>query len=130
VQHLMNPYRDGWTAIKFLMHLLATQPIWPDVVTTDGLGSYAHALKILGLEDRHRPGRLRDNNRAENSHLAVRRRERKMQGFKSQESAQRFLTSHTAVYNTFSTQRHLTSRRALRVLRNAAFADWSHATAT
>ena len=52
------------------------------------------ALRVLGLEDRHRPGRLRENNRAENSHLPIRRRERKMQGFKSLPSAQRFLTKH------------------------------------
>ena len=52
------------------------------------------ALRVLGLEDRHRPGRLRENNRAENSHLPIRRRERKMQGLKSLPSAQRFLTTH------------------------------------
>ena len=52
-----------------------------------------------------------------------------MQGFKSEESAQRFLTSHASVYNTLSTQRHQTSRRALRVLRKAAFAAWTEATA-
>jgi putative transposase len=56
-------------------------------VVTDGLKSYVSALAELGLEALHRPGRLRENNRAENSHLPIRRRERKMQGFKSQPSA-------------------------------------------
>ena len=51
-----------------------------------------------------------------------------MQGFKSQASAQRFLTTHAAVYNTFNTQRHLTSRTALRTLRAEAFKAWSRAT--
>jgi transposase-like protein len=51
-----------------------------------------------------------------------------MQGFKSQASAQQFLTTHAAVYNTFNTQRHLTSRRALRVFRTEAFKAWSRAT--
>jgi putative transposase len=125
---LMYPYRDGWTAIKFIMKLMMAQPIWPEVIVTDGLKSYALAAKILGLEERHHPGRLHENNRVENSHLPIRRRERKMMGFRSQDSAQQFLTSHAAVYNTFNTGRHMTSRRALRVLRAKAFRDWSRAT--
>ena len=40
----------------------------------------------------------------------ARRRERMQQGFKSPASAQRFLTVHAAVYNTFYTARHLTRR--------------------
>jgi putative transposase len=42
-------------------------------------------------------------------------------GFKSQASAQRFLTAPAAVYNTFDTQRHLTGRRTVKALRAAAF---------
>jgi transposase-like protein len=44
--------------------------------------SYGAARSELGLSARHEQG-LRKNNRAENSHLPVRRRERKMQRFKS-----------------------------------------------
>jgi transposase-like protein len=98
---------------------------------TDGLASYRAAMKVLGCQDRHRPGRLRDNSRAENSHLSVRRRERKMQRFKSQGHAQRFVSTHSAIYNTFSIQRHLTSRETMRHLRSAAaaFAEWDAASA-
>jgi putative transposase len=39
-------------------------------------------LRHLGLRCHHEQG-LRQNNRAENSHQVVRRRERKMQRFKS-----------------------------------------------
>jgi transposase-like protein len=97
-------------------------------VTTDGLQSYAAALAHLRLEDRHRPGRLRENNRAENSHLPIRRRERKMQDLKSQQSAQKFLSTHAAVYNTFNLERHLVSRKTLRSFRTAAQAAWAAAT--
>jgi putative transposase len=66
----------------------------------------------------------RENNRAENSHQAVRRRERKMQRFKSAASAQRFLSVHAAVHNTFNLQRHLVSRSTLRIFRSEAAAQW------
>jgi putative transposase len=52
-----------------------------------------------------------------------------MQGFKSQASTQRFLTTHAAVYDTFSVQRHLISRPNLRRFRAEAYAAWAKATA-
>jgi len=108
---IMQHKRDIAAALKLLKRLIWSQKMTPELVTTDGLKSYASALEALGLKERHRPGRLRENNRAENSHLPIRRRERKMQGFKSQRSAQKFLTTHAAVYNTFNTERHLISRK-------------------
>ena len=93
--------------------LLKNQGFTPEMLVTDKLRSYGAAKSELGLSARHEQG-LRRNNRAENSHQAVRRREFKMQRFKSSGSAQRFLSVHAAVHNTFNTQRHLTSRKALR----------------
>jgi len=90
--------------------------------------SYGAAFHEIGLTARHKQG-PRKNNRAENSHQPVRRRERKMQRFKSAESAQRFLSAHAVVYNHFNTQRHLISRRTLRIYRNQALATWRIATA-
>ena len=43
-----------------------------------------------------------------------------MQRFKSSGSVQRFLSIHAAVQNTFNVQRHLISRRSVRVLRDEA----------
>ncbi len=97
-------------------------------MTAPKLRSYGAAKRALGLSATHVQG-LRANNRAENSHQPVRRRERKMQGFKSPGSAQRFLASHAAVHNTFNLERHLISRRSLRVLRAKAAYDWQVATA-
>ena len=108
--------------------LLKKQGFAPEVLVTDKLRSYGAAKSEMRLCARHEQG-LRKNNRAENSHLPVRRRERKMQRFKSPGSAQRFLSVQAAVHNTFNVQRHLTSRRTLRILRDEAFRTWQAATA-
>ena len=116
-------------ALKFLRKLLKNQGLRPETIVTDGLASYGAATRELGCKDRHRPGRLRENNRAENSHLPIRRRERKQQKFKSQGSAQRFLATHAAVYNVFNIQRHLIRRPTLRRFRAEAMTTWATATA-
>ena len=108
--------------------LLKKQCFAPETLVTDRLRSYGSAKTQLGLSARHEQG-LRKNNQAENSHLPVRRRERKMQRFKSPGSAQRFLSVHAAVQNTFNVQRHLTSRSTLRLLRGQALETWRKATA-
>ncbi|MBN9478611.1 MAG: IS6 family transposase [Bordetella sp.] len=121
--------RDNEAALKLIGRLLRNQPVEPERITTDGLASYGAALRELGLGHLHQPGRLRENNRIENSHLPIRRRERQQQGFKSQASAQRFLTTHAGIYNTFNVQRHLISRPTLRRFRAEADAAWAAATA-
>ena len=126
---VMRPYRDVLTATRFLAKLLLSYKQFPERIVTDGLGSYWSAARRLRIEHVHVYGRSRKNNRAENSHLPIRRRERKMQKFKSRQSAQCFLDTFSAVYNTFSTQRHLTSRNVLRQLRANAFSVWKEATA-
>ena len=114
--------------MKILRKLLKHQGVHPESITTDKLVSYRAAVRVLGLTSRHRPGGMRENSRVENSQLVIRRRERKQQKFKSQGSAQRFLASHSAVYNTFNLQPHLISRPSLRILRARADRAWEAAT--
>ena len=125
---LVQKRRNAAAAIKLLRTLLKNQRVVPQTITTDGLASYGAATAELGIEGLHRPGGMRENNRVENSHLAIRRRERKQQKFKSQGSAQRFLANHAAVYNTFNLQQHLVSRPTLRFLRTQADEAWKAAT--
>jgi putative transposase len=120
---LVQRRRDKQAALRLLRKLLRKQSFTPKSLTTDKLGSYGAAFRHLGLSCPHDQG-LRKNNRAENSHQVVRRRERKMQRFKSAGSAQRFLTVHAAVYNNFNLQRHLISRSTLRRFRAEATTQW------
>ena len=119
---LVQRRRDKAAAVKLMRKLLKKQGFAPEVLVTDKLRS-----SEIVLSARHDQG-LRANNRAENSHQPTRRRERKMQRFKSSGSAQRFLSVHAALH-TFNVQRHLTSRRTLRVLREEAFRTWRAVTA-
>jgi transposase-like protein len=83
---------------------------------------------LIGFSGRHEPG-LRANNRAENSHQPVRRREQKRQRFKSPTSAQRFVAIHAVVDNIFNVQRHLVRRPVLRRFRAEAHRAWDDAAA-
>ena len=69
---LVQRRRDTEAALKLLRRLLHNQPVEPQTITTDGLASYGAALDQLDLRHLHRPGRLRENNRVENSHLPIR----------------------------------------------------------
>ena len=125
---LVQSRRNKKAALRLMRKLLKKQGFVPDAIITDKLPSYGAALKDLGLSSHHDFGG-RKNNRAESSHLPVRQRERRMQCFKSPGSAQQFLSTHAAVYNTFNVQHHLISRRTLRQFRGAAMSEWQTATA-
>lgn len=126
---LVQSRRNKVAAVRLMRKLFKKQGFAPEVMITDKLRSYGAARTELGLSVRHEQGQ-RQNNRAENSHQPVRRRERKMQRFKSAGSAQRFLSAHAAVYNTFNIERHLVSRKTMKAFRTEAMAAWCAATLT
>jgi putative transposase len=83
---LVQRRRDCRAALRLMRKLLKKHGFAPKLLVTDKLRSYGAAFRRLRLTCPHEQG-LRKNNRAENSHQAVRRRERKMQRFKSARSA-------------------------------------------
>jgi IS1 family transposase len=117
---LVQRRRDAQAAKKLMVKLLKKHGFAPSRVVTDRLRSYPAALRAIGLTAEH-DRRLRANNRAENSHQPIRRRERKLQRFKSPGSAQRFLAVHAATFNAFTHQRHLLRRPHFKELRAGSF---------
>lgn len=69
-------------------------------MVTDKLGSYAVARRKILPNIEHRPHKGL-NNRAENSHVPLRKRERAMQGFRSWRGLQRFVEVFSALRNLF-----------------------------
>ena len=121
--------RNTKTATRLLRKLLRNQGIKPNRIVTDRLGSYGAALKLLGLKHLQDVGG-RKNNRAECSHVPIRRRERKSQMFRSVWNAQKLLSAHGQIYNLFNYRRHLISRSTLRKFRAQAQIDWKIVTAS
>ena len=129
LEFLVQPRRNAKAALKLMRRLLKKQGCPPTRIVTDKLRSYHVAFRTLGLTAEHIDDK-RANNRAENSHQAVRRRECKQQRFKSPGSAQRFLNVQSAVYNTFHVQRRLLKQGTFKQFRSEAFDVWKRASAT
>ena len=100
----------------------------PHILVTDRLRAYGAAARELGLAAEHVQAK-RNNNCVEGSHVPIQLRERKMQGFRSPGSAQRFLAAQAAVANTFTIGRHLLSAKLHRQFRSDAFTAWRKAAA-
>jgi transposase-like protein len=126
---LVQAKRDKRAALKLIRKLLKKHGAAPEEWVTDKCPAYGAALRELNLQRASHTQSTRANNRAESSHMPVRRREWKLQGFKTPGSAQRFLSLHAATYNTFTIPRHLTTARTHRLLRAEAFATWREAAA-
>jgi putative transposase len=114
--------RDKYAALRFIKKALKRHGS-PATVVTDGLRSYPAAMRELGNLERREMGRHL-NNRAENSHLPFRRRERAMLRFRQMKSLQKFASVHASVHNHFNSERHLVDRQTYKANRSAALAEW------
>lgn len=114
--------RDRKAALKFLRKLMKRYGS-PVMVVTDRLRSYGAAMKVIGNLDKQEVGRWK-NNRAENSHLPFRRRERAMLRFRRMRSLQKFVSVHSSIHNHFNQERHLYSRDNFKLNRSTALSEW------
>ena len=114
--------RDKVAALAFLKKALKRHGR-AETIVTDGLRSYPAAMRKLGNLDRREMGRWK-NNRAENSHLPFRRRERAMLRFRRMKSLQKFVSVHASFHNHFNQQRNLVDRQTYKLRRSAALAEW------
>ena len=99
-----------------------------EAITTDGLRSYRAAMNELGCADKQEMGRWA-NNRVENSHLPLRRRERAMLRFRQMKSLQKFASVHGSIQNHFNQERHLIDRETFKARRSAALPSGSRSPA-
>ena len=114
--------RDKAAALAFLKTALKRHGR-AEMIVTDGMRSYPAAMRELGNVDRREMGRWM-NNRAKNSHLPFRRRERAMLRFRQMKTLQKFASVHASLHNHFNQERHLTDRQTYKERRSEAFADW------
>lgn len=122
LESFVTKKRDKSAALRFLKKALKRHGK-AETMVTDGLRSYPAAMHELGNAGRREMGRWL-NNRAENSHLPFRRRERAMQRFRQMKSLQKFASVHANVHNHFSHERHLVDRQTYKTRRSAALAEW------
>ena len=122
LESFVTKTRDKTAALKFLKKAMRKHGR-PEMIVTDRLRSYGAALKELGASHRQETGRWL-NNRAENSHLPFRRRERAMLRFRRMRSLQKFAAIHASVCNHFNSERSLTSLTIFKLNRAAALAEW------
>jgi len=114
--------RDRKAALRFLRKTMKRFGK-PEIIVTDKLRSYGAAMKVIGNAEKQETGRWL-NNRAENSHLPFRRRERAMLRFRRMRSLQKFAAVHSSVHNHFNQERHLYSRANFKLNRTVALAEW------
>lgn len=129
LEAIMQRRRNKRAALRLLRKLLKGQGVVPRVMVTDKLGSYAAAKREIMPSVEHRSHKGL-NNRAENSHLTVRRRERNMKRFKSVRQCQRFISTHGPIANLFHAPRNTMTAADHREFRTSAMATWREVAAS
>ena len=124
LESFVTKKRDKSAALAFMKKALKRHGK-AEAIVTDGLRSYPAAMRDLGNLDRREMGRWL-NNRAENSHLPLRRRERAMLRFRRMKSLQKFASVHASFHNHFNSERHLVDRQTYKARRSAALAEWQN----
>ncbi|WP_112324375.1 IS6 family transposase [Oceanibium sediminis] len=122
LEAVVTKRRNKKAALKFLRKLMKRYGR-PEEIVTDRLPSYRAALRDIGATDLQSVGRWL-NNRGENSHLPLRRRERAMLRFRRMRSLQVFAAVHSSVHNHFNQERSLSSRDNFKLNRAAGLEEW------
>jgi len=124
LDEILQGRRDTAAAKRLLARLMKKHGQAPKRFITDKLRSYGAAKREIapGVEHRSHKGL---NNRAENSHLPFRKRERAMQGYRSPGSLQQFVSIHSAIRNCFFVPARRRSALTIRYHRLEAFDTWN-----
>jgi putative transposase len=127
LDEIVQVRRNTRAAKRLLKRLLHKQDCCPRRMVTDKLASYGAARRMVmpSVEHRQHKGL---NNRAENAHVPLRKRERAMQGFRSWSGLQRFVDTFSAVRNLFVPPRSRRSALATHLHRLTAMAEWKAVT--
>ena len=123
LDEIVQTRRNTKAATRLMIRLLKKQGLTPKRIITDKLRSYGAAKRQVMPQVEHRSHKGLTN-RAENSHLPLRKRERMLQGFRSSGSLQRFINIFSAFRNLVVPPRSKNSALAIHIHRLKAMAEW------
>lgn len=128
LDEILQTRRNTKAAKRLLTRLFKRQGMRPGRMITDKLKSYGAARRKMRLSVRHLSHKGL-NNRAENSHLPLRKRERVMQKFRSPGGCQRFVSVFSALRNLFVPPASINTALSRHIYRIRALAQWDNAIA-
>ena len=100
LESYVSKRRDRNAALKIIRKSMKRNG-QPRIIVMDKLRSYGAAVMVIGNADWQETDRWL-NNRAENSHLPFRRRERAMLRFRRVQTLQKFVSIHASIQNHFN----------------------------
>jgi len=128
LDEILQTRRNTKAARRLLTRLLKQQGLRPGRMITDKLKSYGAARPKMRLSIQHFSHKGL-NNRAENSHQPLRKRERIMQRFRSPGGCQRFVSIFSAIRNLFVPSASINTAFSRHIHRIRALAQWNNVTA-